>query len=169
MLHRFYLLIKQAGADDGLRHTVRVTVCCRAAVLKVAPLLQSHLARDADAGTTVGHSRAEVLDAAGLMKTRETSHVVLAPTRVVHLDVLHVFLAQLLDGLLDVSFVRKQKETAERRNASHVSLPVRYGHLANSPCCHPKCVKDMVIKLVPFKGFTFKSAIYIYSKLLRKR
>lgn len=101
--------IKQAGGCDGPGHGVRVAVRCRPAVLEVAFPLLAHLARDADAGAPVGHSGREVFDGGGLVETREAPLVVLPSAWVVHSDVLAVFFAQLLDGLLDVSVVGGEK------------------------------------------------------------
>lgn len=85
--------IKQTGASNRLGHAVWITVCSRTAVLEVAFLLLAHLARDADAGSSVGHSSREVLDAGGLVKTCETPHVVLPSTWVIHTDVLSMLFA----------------------------------------------------------------------------
>lgn len=63
----------------------------------------AYLARDADAGASVGHSGREFVDAGGFMEAREAPHVVLPSTWVIHTDVLCMFLTQPLDGLLDVS------------------------------------------------------------------
>ena len=95
--------LEQAGACDGPRHHVGVTVGRRAPVLEVAALRLPHLPRDADAGPAVGHARGEVVDMGGLVQARQTPPVVLSSARVVHQDVCGVVLAQLLYGLLNVS------------------------------------------------------------------
>lgn len=57
VIRRFIsLLVQQTGADQGLGHTVRVAVGRRAAILEVALLLLPDVARNADAGATVGHT-----------------------------------------------------------------------------------------------------------------
>jgi len=100
------LRVQQAGDGDGLGHWVRVAVGGGPTVLEVALLLLAHLAGDPDAGAPVGHAGGEVVDGGGLVEPREAPHVVLPAVRVVHSDVLGVFFAQLLDGLLDVSVIR---------------------------------------------------------------
>lgn len=117
--------IKQAGVCDGLCHGVRVAVCCGAAVLEVAFLLLAHLARDADAGASVGQSGGEVVDVRGFEVTREAPDVVLSSMWVVHFDVLGVFFAQLLDGQLDVSDERDTEDLHNHGyfdNSSHIFL-----------------------------------------------
>ena len=89
----------------------------------------ANLARDADAGASVCHSGREVVDAGRFMETCETSHVVLAPTRVIYLDVLAVFFAQLLDGLLNVSVGRGKDRQ------------LSYGGLLWCKCMNSVCLK----------------------------
>lgn len=103
-----FFRVKQTCLRDGLRHSVRVAVGCRSAVLEVAPPILAHLPGDADAGASVGHAGGEVVDAGGFMETCQAPHVVLAAMRVVRTEVLFVFLAHSLDGFLNVPAVRRK-------------------------------------------------------------
>ena len=94
------LLVQQSCFHQDLRHRVRVAVGRRPAILQVPVAILSHLARDADGGTPVGHPGREVLDAGGLVAARQTASVVGAFLGVVGPDVLRVFLGQLGDGFL---------------------------------------------------------------------
>lgn len=107
LLGSFFFFFQKAGYGDGLRHCIRVTVCCGTAVLKVPFLLLPHLPWDADAGTSVGHSSREVVDAGGFVETCETPDVVLAFMRVVHMNVLRVLFPQLINSLLNVPNIKE--------------------------------------------------------------
>lgn len=94
---------QQAGACDGAHHGIRVTAGGGPTVFNVVLLLLAHLAWDLDAGHAVVHPGIEVAGDGGFMESCEASDVVLASARVVHMDVLDVLLAQLLNGLLNMS------------------------------------------------------------------
>lgn len=96
-------LIEHRGPHDGLGDRVGVAVGRWPPVFKVAKAVLAHLARDADAGSTVGHSSRELKDVGGLVVAGEPPGVVPAAPRVVDADVVVVPLAQLLDGGFDVS------------------------------------------------------------------
>lgn len=102
----FTFWIEQTCFGDCHGNTVRVTIGRWPSILEVAFLFLGHLAGDADAGAPVGHACREVLDAGGLVATRETPLVVVSLVGVVGTDVFAVILAQLLDGLFDVPVVR---------------------------------------------------------------
>ncbi|TNN36072.1 hypothetical protein EYF80_053764 [Liparis tanakae] len=104
----------QTGADQGLRHAVRVAVGRRAAVLEVALLVLAHVARDADAGAAVGHAGGELVDVGGFVVAGEAAGVVQPPFGVVGADVVAVPLAQLLDGILDGSAGRRGRGYEKR-------------------------------------------------------
>ena len=70
----------------------------RTAILQVSVALRTDMAGNTDGSSTVGDTRRESADVAGLMTTSETEVVVLA----VDSDVLVVPLRELGDGLLDV-------------------------------------------------------------------
>lgn len=97
------LLVQQTGADQGFGDTVRVTVGRRAAVFEVTLLFLANLARNADAGSTVGHTSREFVDVGGFMAASETAGIVKPPFRVIGTDVITVPLPELLNGILDGS------------------------------------------------------------------
>ena len=94
--------VEETRADEGLCHSIRITVGRGPAVLEVALLLITHVPRDADAGTTVGHASGELVDVGCLVETRQAPGIVQPPFGVVGTDVVLVTLAQLLDGLFNV-------------------------------------------------------------------
>lgn len=96
-------LVEHRGPHDGLGDRVGVAVGRRPPVLEVAEAVLAHLARDADAGASVGHASGELEDVGGLVVAGEPPGVVPATPRVVDADVVVVPLAQLLDGRFDVS------------------------------------------------------------------
>lgn len=55
-------LVQQTGADQGLGHAVWVAVGRRTAVFEVALFLLADVTRNADAGTSVGHTGRELMD-----------------------------------------------------------------------------------------------------------
>lgn len=95
------LLAQQTGADQGLRHTVRVTVGRRAAVLEVALLVLANVARNADAGAAVGHACGELVDVGGFVMAGETAGVVEPPFGIIGADVIAVPLPELLNGIFN--------------------------------------------------------------------
>jgi len=101
------LLVQQTGADQGLRHAVRVAVGRRAAVLEVALLVLAHVARNADASAAVGHACGELVDVGGFVVAGEAAGVVEPPFGVVGADVIAVPLPELLDGILNGSEGRR--------------------------------------------------------------
>jgi len=96
-------LVEHRCPHDGLGDRVGVTVGCRPPILKVAVAILADLARDADAGTSVGHASRELKDVGRLVVAGEPPGVVPATPWVVDADVVVVPLAQLLDGSFDVS------------------------------------------------------------------
>lgn len=96
-------LIEHRCPHDGLSDRIGVAVGRRPPILKVAAAVLADLARDADAGTSVGHAGRELEDVGRLMVAGEPPGVVPAAPRVVDADVVVVPLAQLLDGGFDVS------------------------------------------------------------------
>lgn len=96
-------LVEHRRPHDGLGDRVGVAVGRWPPVLEVAVAILAHLARDADAGASVGHAGGELEDVGGLVVAGEAPGVVPAAARVVHADVVIVPLAQLLDGSFDVS------------------------------------------------------------------
>lgn len=96
-------LVEHRRPHDGLGDRVGVTVGCRPPILKVAIAVLADLARDADAGTSVGHTGREFKDVGRLVVAGESPGVVPATPRVVDADVVVVPLAQLLDGGFNVS------------------------------------------------------------------
>lgn len=104
VIHRFIpLFVQQTGADQGFGHTVRVAVGRWAAVLEVTLLLLANIARNADAGATVGHTCREFVDIGGFMVASETAGVVKPPFGVIGTDVITVPLPKLLNGILNSS------------------------------------------------------------------
>lgn len=94
--------IEETCADEGLCHSIRITVGGRPAVLKVALLLVAHVPGDADAGAAVGHASRELVDVGCLVETRQAPGIVQPSFGVVGTDVVLVTLAQPLDGLFNV-------------------------------------------------------------------
>lgn len=96
-------LVEHRCPHDGLSDRVGVAVGCWPPILEVAVAILANLARDADAGTSVGHAGGELKDVGCLMVASEPPGIVPAAPRVVDTDVVVVPLAQLLDGGFDVS------------------------------------------------------------------
>ena len=100
------LLVEKARAHKGVRDGVGIAVAAGSTVLQVALLILGNGPWNADAHVAVGHARAELVDAARLADAGQPALVVLAPARIVRLDVLLVPLAHALDCalyLLDTS------------------------------------------------------------------
>lgn len=112
--------IEETRADEGLCHSIRITVGGRPAVLEVAPLLMAHTPGDADAGATVGHPSRELMDVGCLVETRQAPGIVQPPFGVIGTDVVLVTLAQLLNGLFNVPAkgARKKGRYSECRMGS---------------------------------------------------
>lgn len=102
-----YRVRQEAGTSYGTSDCVWVTVCRRPAVFKVPTFVLTDLTWDPDTGPTISHTSGEVVDAGGLVLAREASLVVLAPTRIIHLDVLFVSLAEFLNGFLNMPVMDK--------------------------------------------------------------
>merc|ERR1711874_882378 len=99
---RVLCLVRQdGGPDQNLGHSVGVAVGRWSSVLQVALTIFCHLSWDPDTGSSVSHTSGEVVDAGGLVVTSQTSGVVLALAGVIGLDVTHMVLRQLLNGVLD--------------------------------------------------------------------
>lgn len=94
--------VEETRTDEGLCHSIRITVGGGPAVLEVALLLMAHVPGDADAGAAVGHASGELVDVGCLVETRQAPGIVQPPFGVVGTDVVLVTLAQLLDGLFNV-------------------------------------------------------------------
>lgn len=92
------LTVQAGGQDDASGHCVGVDVARWAAVLHVSLAIFGCLRGDADRGSTISDSGAELVDLGGLVPSGETHCVVLS----VDGDVLVVALAELLDGGVDV-------------------------------------------------------------------
>lgn len=125
IIRRFIpLLAQQTGADQGLRHSIRVAVGRRAAVLEVALLLLAYAARNADAGATVGHTSGEFVDVGGFMVASETAGVVEPPFGIIGTDVVAVPFPKLLNGIFDGSESQKQQDAPIRNFNSGMSRAV---------------------------------------------
>lgn len=96
-------LVEHCCPHDGLGDRIGVAVGRRPPVLEVAVAILADLARDADAGASVGHTGGELEDVGCLMVASEPPGVVPATPRVIDADVVVMPLAQLLDGSFDVS------------------------------------------------------------------
>lgn len=94
--------VEETCADEGLCHSVRITVGRGPTILEVALLLLAHSPGDTDAGTTVGHASGELMDVGCLVETSQAPGIVKPPFGVVGTDVVLVTLAQLLNGLFNV-------------------------------------------------------------------
>jgi hypothetical protein len=82
----------------GKRNTTTLTdVGSWATILQVSKALSSDVAGDADGCTTVGNTRGESADMAGLVLSGQSHLVVLT----IDGNVLHMLLRQFLDGILD--------------------------------------------------------------------
>lgn len=96
------LFIEHAGADQGVADGIGITVAAGPPVLQVALLILGDAAGNANADVAIGHSGAEVVDAAGLALPGQSALVVPPSTWIVRLDVSEMLLAQLVDCLLDL-------------------------------------------------------------------
>lgn len=96
-------LIEHRRPHDGLSDRIGVAVGCWPPILEVAVAVLADLARDADAGTSVGHASRELEDVGCLVVAGEPPGVVPAAPWIVDADVVVVPLAQLLNGSFDVS------------------------------------------------------------------
>lgn len=90
-------LALERGLDEQAGDGVGVHVGCRAAILKVSIALELHGQWDADGRATVGGTRAEGVDVAGLVLASQTLLVAGAILG----DVLGMGLAQLLNSVLN--------------------------------------------------------------------
>lgn len=93
----FDSLEKASGLHQGGRDPVGIDVGSRATVFEVAEALSSDMARDTDGSTTVGDTRGEGANVAGLVPTGQPELVVLS----VDGNVFHMPLGELLNGLFD--------------------------------------------------------------------
>lgn len=110
-------LVEHRRPHDGLSDRVGVAVGRRPPILEVAVAVLADLARDADAGASVGHAGRELEDVGCLVVAGEPPGVVPAAPRVIHADVVVVPLAQLLNGSFDVS-------VGEENGAEFVSMSI---------------------------------------------
>ncbi len=94
-------LVQDSGSDEHLGDRVRVAVRRGSSVLQVALLLLANTARNSDTAATVGHASTKIGNIRGLVVAGQAASVVEPSLRVVDLNVRHVTLRQLLDGLLN--------------------------------------------------------------------
>lgn len=97
----FPLLIENNGTDEQLSDHVRVHVGGGAAILEKTAAIVGHRPGNAHRATSVGHSPAKLVHAAGLVNARQAAGVVRAARGIVLADVLQVVLLQLWHGRLD--------------------------------------------------------------------
>lgn len=157
-LFRWLLLGETDGGDDSLGHDVRVAVGSRTAVLEVPAAVFVHLPRNTHTGSTVRHARREVVDARGLVATRETALIVTTATRVVGGDVFPMFARKFLDGAFDVRdpHARLTHGKCAEVGVGAGSVPVAgnglgvegdqdaevFGDAVQDEPCHPELVSD---------------------------
>lgn len=151
VIRRFIpFLAQQTGADQGLGHAVRVAVGRRAAVFEVALLLLADLARDADAGSAVGHARGEFVDVGGFVVAGETTGVVEPPFGVVGADVIAVPLPELLDGILNGSESRKTRFPHQKteKNSRKTQADLSHHNAFDTHFNPPSSLISFVLKFV---------------------
>jgi len=91
------LLIQYCCTHDLLRHSVRVAVGRWTPIFHVAVAVFADLTRNTHRGASVSDAGREVVYAARLMVSRQTSLIVTAATRVIRTNVSLMILAQLLN------------------------------------------------------------------------
>ena len=111
------LLVQNCGSHDDLRDDVGVAVGGRASVLQVTFLVRSTVSRDSDTSPSMGHSRRELVNSGSLVQASQSALVVLAPARVISVDVHVMTHAQFLNGRLDMP----EKEFLYKRRLSYTS------------------------------------------------
>ena len=91
-----------AVAPLYLSDLIGVTVGARPPVLQVSPSVLGALPGYPDAAASVGHAGAEVMDARGLVGSRQPPLIVLPLVRIVSLDVSDVMSGQFIYGSLKI-------------------------------------------------------------------
>lgn len=90
--------LKTSGFDEQHSDCVWIAVCRGPPILQIAVAILAHLARDSNASPSVGYTRGEVVNAAGLVATRQPTLVVISAAWIVILDVLIVSKCQFFDS-----------------------------------------------------------------------
>jgi len=91
---------KDSCTDNYLGDTVRITVGRRTPILQISTAILTDLAWNADRRSAVRDSSGEVMNAAGLMTTSQSTFVVTTTAWIVRTDVTVVFLAHLLNRFI---------------------------------------------------------------------